>query len=131
MYKALTIIILVVIGAACASGLFNNQPKKLHRLSSELSHKKVGLDICPECIEEAVEIINFLLNLILDEGIIQSCSALCDALANKTKSVIIGDICSVACEAFGFDEFVKSLVRTDLDPIYYCELVDLCPSKKN
>jgi hypothetical protein len=129
MYKALTLIILVILWAAYVSGSLSNQPKRFQRLNSSLDTKKVGIDLCPECIEEAVQIINILLNLILDEGIIETCSALCGALANKTGSVIVGDLCSVACEAFGFDEFVKFLIRTDLDPIWYCEIIDLCPSK--
>jgi hypothetical protein len=89
----------------------------------------VGIDLCPECIEEAVQVINILLNLILDEGIIQSCSALCGALANKTHSPVIGDFCDVVCGAFGIDEFVKALVKADLDPIWYCEIIDICPGK--
>jgi hypothetical protein len=130
MYTIFTLILLVIIGTTCASSSFNNQPKQLQRLNSSFSQKKVDLDLCPECIEEAVQVINILLNLILDEGIIQSCTALCGALANKT-SPVVGDICDVVCEAFGIDEFVKALVKADLDPIYYCEIVDLCPSKRN
>lgn len=130
MYKALAFII-VIIGAACASGLFNKQTNKLQRLSSDLSYQKVGLDLCPTCINEAVELINVLANLILDEGIIASCGDLCGAVANKTGSKIAGDLCDVVCEAFGIDEFVKLIVKADIDPIYYCQLVDMCPSKKH
>jgi hypothetical protein len=130
MYKIFTVIILVIIGATCVSGSFNTQPKKIQRLNSDVV-PKVDIDLCPECINEAVTIINILLNLILDEGIIQSCSALCGALANKTNSSFIGDMCDAICEAYGIDEFVKALVKADLDPIYYCELIDLCPSKND
>lgn len=129
MYKVFTLIILVVIGATCVSGSLNNQPKKLQRLNSNVAPKKVGIDLCPECIEEAVQVINILLNLILDEGIIQSCDALCGALANKTNSSIIGDVCLAVCDAFGIDEFVKALVKADLDPIWYCEIIDICPGR--
>ena len=131
MYKAFLFCLLVVIGGTCASVPLKNQPKKLHRLDSYKSPAKLGIDLCPECIEESVEVINVLLNLILDEGIIESCTALCGALANRTGSVIIGDLCSVACEAFGIDEFVKVIIKMDLDPIWYCEILDLCPSRMN
>ncbi|UJR35376.1 hypothetical protein I4U23_028133 [Adineta vaga] len=127
MYKTFLFFILVVIGSVSASVSFKNQPKKLQRLDSVYNPTKLGIDLCPECIEESVEVINILLNLILDEGIIESCSALCGALANRTGSVIIGDLCSVACEAFGIDEFVKALIKMDLDPIWYCEILELCP----
>jgi len=55
---------------------------------------------------------------------------LCEGLAKKT-SLSVGDICDIVCEAFGIDEFVNALVKANFDPIYYCEIVDLCPSKKN
>jgi len=129
MYKALTLIILVIIGAACASRSFKNHPEKLQRLSSSFGQKHVGLDLCPTCINEAVELINVVLNLILDEGIVASCGDLCGALANKTKSPILGDLCDVVCTAFGIDEFVKLIIKADIDPIYYCQLVDMCPIK--
>jgi hypothetical protein len=131
MYKALTLIILVIVGTTCATRSHDVQPRKLQRLSSSLGEPKVDIDLCPECIQESVTIINILLNLILDEGIIGSCSGLCGALANRTGSVIIGDLCAVACEAFGIDEFVKALIKADLDPIWYCEIIELCPGKKS
>lgn len=129
MYKSLALIIFVLIGTTCASSSFNDKLKSFQHLNSNVNENNIGIDLCPECIQESVTIINILLNLILDEGIIQSCTALCGALANKTD-VIVGDLCDVACEALGIDEFVKALVKADLDPIYYCELIDLCPSKK-
>jgi len=131
MYKAFTILLLVVIGSACATRSFTDQPRKFQPLNPNFGQTKVGIDLCPECIQEAVEIINVLLNLVLDDVIVQSCNTLCGALANRTGSVLIGDLCDVACEAFGIDEFVKALIKADLDPIWYCEAVDLCPGKKH
>ena len=130
MYKALTLIIFVIIGAAYASGLFNKQPNKFQRLSSDLSNQKLGIDLCPTCINEAVELINVLANLILDEGIIESCGKLCAAAANKTNSTALGDLCTAVCDGFGIDEFVKLIEKADIDPIYYCQLVHMCPSKE-
>ncbi|CAF0853409.1 unnamed protein product [Rotaria sordida] len=127
MYKALTILILVMVGVACASHSYNTRPKKFQRLSSSLNHKKVGIDLCPTCINEVVELINIVLNIILDEGIVASCGDLCGFVANRTGSKILGDICDLACDAFGIDEFVKLIIKADIDPIYYCQLVDMCP----
>jgi len=131
MYKAFTILLFVIIGSACATRSFTDQARKFQSLNPNIGQTKVGIDLCPECIQEAVEIINVLLNLVLDEGIVQSCNDLCGALANRTGSVLIGDLCDVACEALGIDEFVKALIKADLDPIWYCEIIDLCPSKKH
>ena len=128
MSKVFTVIFLVIIGATCISGLFNNQPKKFQHLNSSLVPKPDN-DLCGPCIQEAVEVINILLNLILNEGIIQSCDALCGALANRTGSQTIGEACDALCDLVGIGEFVKALVKADLDPIWYCEIIDLCPGK--
>ena len=129
MYKTSVFFILVIIGGTCAFSSFDTKPKKLQRSNTNFGEKKVGIDVCPECIEEAVTIINMLLNLVLDEGIIQSCDALCGALANKTGSEVIGDMCDVVCASLGVDEFVRLIIKEDLDPIWYCEIIDLCPGR--
>jgi hypothetical protein len=131
MYKALTLIILVAVGTACASRSYNTHPKQFQRLSSSVNDPKVDIDLCPSCINEAVELINVVLNLVLDEGIEKTCNGLCSAVANKTGSKALGDLCDVACLGLGIDEFIKVIVKADIDPIYYCQLVDMCPSKKH
>jgi len=131
MYKALTLIILVAVGTACASRSYNTHPKQFQRLSSSVNYPKVNIDLCPSCINEAVELINVVANLILDEGIEKTCNGLCSAVANKTGSKVLGDLCDVACLGLGIDEYIKVLIKADIDPIYYCQLVDMCPSKKH
>ena len=130
MYKAITLIILVIIGAASGSRNFEPQLSVLHRYGSTLDNNKVGLDLCPECINEAVELINVVMNIILDEGILGSCGDLCNAVLNKTGSKVLGDLCSAGCDVIGIDEFVKMIIAADIDPIYYCQLVDMCPGKR-
>ncbi|CAF3052928.1 unnamed protein product [Rotaria sp. Silwood2] len=69
------------------------------------------------------------MNAILDEGILATCDDLCGFVANKTGSKILGDMCDVVCDAFGIDEFIKALINFDIDPIYYCQILKLCPIK--
>ncbi|CAE7306806.1 ctnA [Symbiodinium sp. KB8] len=52
--------------------------------------------------------INLLLNYLLNAGV-----------AEQT-------ICNLACDLAGIKEFVDILNHTDLDPIYFCELLTLC-----
>jgi hypothetical protein len=35
----------------------------------------------------------------------------------------------LGCDIFGIKEFIKLIESADIDPIYYCEEVKLCPSK--
>jgi len=123
MYKALTIVLIAIIGTACASTHSVNI--KRTKLTSDVP--QVRLDLCPTCINIAEQSINILLNLILDSGIIGTCGTLCQALAEKTGSQVIGTICDLVCDAVGIDEFIKLLDNADLDPIWYCEIAKLCP----
>jgi hypothetical protein len=124
MYKALTFVLIVVVGIASASNGFNIQ-----RVKSNFNTPTVRLDFCPTCVSLAEQSINILLNLILDSGIIGSCGTLCSALADKTGSKLIGTICDLVCDGVGIEEFIKLLEKSDLDPIYYCEIAKICPSK--
>jgi hypothetical protein len=129
MYKALILLILVIVGTAYGSRSFEPQMNVFHRYGSSFGDDQVKLDLCPECINEAVTLINVILNIILDEGIVASCGALCGAVYNKTGSKALADLCDVGCEAVGIDEFIKLIITADIDPIYYCQLVHMCPSK--
>jgi hypothetical protein len=130
MYKALTLIILVIAGSAYGLNSVDTHSSQYQHFGSSLDNNNVDLDLCPLCINEAVELINVVLNIILDGGIIGSCGELCHLVYNKTGSKVLADICDVGCEAVGIDEFIKIIIKADIDPIYYCQLVDMCPSKK-
>jgi len=126
MYKALTFALIVIVGIASGSNVFNVPSHNIHRVETAFPQPGVTLDFCPTCINIADESINILLNLILDTGIIGSCGALCTALAEKT-SQLIGTICDLVCDGVGIAEFIKLLENSDIDPIYYCEIAKLCP----
>jgi hypothetical protein len=127
MYKAFIFVVIVIIGIASASDVFNVQSRNIQRVKTGLVQPAVRLDLCPTCINVAEESINILLNLILDTGIIGTCGTLCTALAQKTGSQLIGTICDLVCDVLGIEEFINLLEKADLDPIWYCEIAKLCP----
>jgi hypothetical protein len=129
MYKTLIFILLVVVGSMGTSRLFKTQQYNIRRIDPVLNHDNVRLDFCPECIDTADNLINILLNLILDVGVLDSCAHLSNAVINKTGSEALGLICNLACDIVGIDEYIKLIEKIDLDSFYYCELVKLCPSK--
>jgi hypothetical protein len=131
MYKALTCILIAIIGITSASNAFNVQSYNIHHIKTSAPKLNVGLDLCPTCIKTAEESINILLNLILETGIIGSCGTLCTALAQKTGSSLLGTVCDLVCDVFGIEEFIKALDNADLDPIWYCEIAKLCPVNDN
>ncbi|CAF1117688.1 unnamed protein product [Adineta steineri] len=125
MYKVFTAILLVFIGVSSATRSFNTPSNNLQRLTSDNRDKNVSVDLCPTCIDEAVSAINVILNVILDEGILGTCGDLCGIVANKT-SKFLAEVCDIACDAVGLDEFVRLIITVDLDPIWYCEMAKMC-----
>ncbi|BFZ06971.1 hypothetical protein BsWGS_10010 [Bradybaena similaris] len=92
-----------------------------------VTSQNVGADLCPLCIQFTDEALNILLNIILNTGIVGSCEVLCSALEQKTGSKVIGAVCNILCDIEGIKEFVKLIEQADLDPIYFCELLKVCP----
>jgi hypothetical protein len=129
MYKLLIVILVGIIGVSNVADAFNTPSKNFKHLTANPREGDVGIDFCPLCINEAVEIINVVLNVILDEGILGTCGELCGIVANKTKSKFAGELCDIVCDGVGIDEFIRLIIVADLDPIWYCEIADLCPSK--
>ncbi|CAF3725569.1 unnamed protein product [Rotaria sp. Silwood1] len=127
MYKAVTFLCIVILGIASGSPAFNAKSYNIQRIKSRFLQPNVRLDVCTTCIKTAEESINILLNLILDTGIIGTCGTLCEALAEKTGSQLIGTVCDLVCDVVGIDEFIKLIEKADLDPIWYCEIARLCP----
>lgn len=85
-----------------------------------------GLELCPICIQFADDALNFLIDAVLNVGVVGSCQVLCTYVADKTGSQTIGTVCNLLCDFAGIDEFIKVLDRADLDPIWYCELLRFC-----
>ncbi|XP_064603681.1 countin-1-like [Liolophura sinensis] len=88
---------------------------------------RVGLDLCPTCIDFTGQAINTLLNIILNAGVVGTCGELCQLLEQKTGSQALGAVCDILCDVVGIEEFIKLIEKADLDPIYFCELLKVCP----
>jgi hypothetical protein len=123
MYKTLILIVLI----SCASaGTLKLQTSPI---ASPIKQGDNPLDWCPECINGFDDLIDGVLQVILQVGVLDSCGQLCSLVANKTQSNLIGILCEFGCDIFGIKEFINLIERADLDPIYYCEVINLCPGK--
>lgn len=96
------------------------------RKSSKLATKSVGLEFCKACIEFADQALDYLLNAVLNIGVIGSCGTICQWVEEKSGSKILGLGCNLLCDYAGIDEFIKIIEEADLDPIWYCELLRAC-----
>lgn len=131
MYKALILLVLVVVGLASGSRSLSVRSPHIQRTTQVFHQSIAGFDWCPECINGFGEMVEILLDLIVDSGIAGSCSTLCNALAQKTHLEILGIVCTLGCDFLGIEEFIKFIEKVDPDPIWYCEMVKLCPGKTN
>ncbi|CAF4863492.1 unnamed protein product [Rotaria sp. Silwood1] len=132
MYKIIALIVLVVFGGVTAhTGKINTQSSHIRRVSLPLKQGNNGIDWCPECVDTFSNLIYFVLDGIIEEGIINTCDDICDYVTEKSGSPILTIICSVGCDIIGINEFIKLAKEVDLDPIYFCESLKLCPINDN
>jgi len=106
-------------------------PSRTHSKPTDvISHPKslrnVDFSFCSTCVDFADNALDFLLNAVLNLGIVGSCQAICQYVESKTGQ-ILGVVCDILCDVVGIDEFIKIIQKADLDPIYYCELLKSCP----
>jgi uncharacterized protein YceK len=130
MYKAFVLVLLVFIGCASARTRTLNV-KKTNPIERVLPVKQDtnALDWCPQCIDTYDYLVEAVIDVILQYGILDTCGHLCTLVANKTGSDFVGFVCMFGCDVLGIEEFVKIMDKADIDPIYYCEEIHLCPGK--
>jgi hypothetical protein len=111
------IILLVLAVAAYADNRIVIEPPVRDTTS------QTNLDLCPLCVSFSSQALNQLLNIILNVGVLGSCAKLCSYLPQKTEQTV----CNLVCDIVGIELFIKLIKKADLNPIYFCELVKLCP----
>jgi len=65
-----------------------------------------------------------LANQILNGVIVNDCEELCALLTPYGWYAVVA--CDAVCLGFGIDAFINLIVNEDIDPIWYCELLDMC-----
>eukprot|EP00913_Durusdinium_trenchii_P025895 g24300.t1 len=103
--------------AAFAVAAGHVQASWLESLEPQLPHS-----LCSPCVQLGSQGINTLLNYLLNAGVVSSCSKLCSNLTNKAEQTA----CNLACDLVGIKAFMAALNHTDLDPIYFCEMITAC-----
>lgn len=131
MLKYFIVLAVLCFGSTAAlnHGKFQSDSKYIHRTIPSKTIKDNPLDWCPDCINTFDYLIETILDIILQVGVVDSCGELCDLVTEKTGSEILGFMCTIGCDVLGIKEFVKLVDDVDPDPIYYCENINLCPSK--
>jgi hypothetical protein len=129
MYNALILFVLFFVGCVSANTRTFSVNGNSIEFISPFKQGDNALDWCPQCIDTFDDLIDVILNIILEVGVLDSCGQLCDLVADKTGSNFLGFVCMLGCDIFGIEEFIKLIENADIDPIYYCEEVKLCPSK--
>lgn len=90
----------------------------------ELQHTRTDAAVCESCVKVGSQSLSKLLNEILSGGIVGGCGKVCSALPGKTEQ----EACDAVCTVVGITEFSRFIDKTDLDIIYFCELLKVCPA---
>jgi len=85
------------------------------------------ISFCNVCVQVMGAIINDLLNIILNIGVIGTCEDLCSKLPNKYEA----DACDLICAYVGIEEFIRLIEYEDPDPIFFCDEAKICPTTSN
>jgi len=93
----------------------------------KIDNPTAKIDFCNVCVQIMGQIINELLNIILNIGVVGSCGELCHYLPNKYEQ----DACDLICDYVGIEEFVKIIEYEDPDPIFFCDEAGICPVTNN
>jgi len=81
------------------------------------------VDMCPFCFDFTTDAEDEIITGIINGGIIGGCGDLCGYVTNP----YLGEACYLVCTIVGIEAFVEAFNITDPDPIYICQLMDLCP----
>ncbi|KAG2388247.1 hypothetical protein C9374_000411 [Naegleria lovaniensis] len=92
---------------------------------SRLATAKNSYELCDLCINLLDQTINNLVNIILNVGVIGGCGDICKYLSNLGSLTVVA--CNLVCDYLGVNEFINMIENADLDAIYGCQLVSLCP----
>jgi hypothetical protein len=86
--------------------------------------KDVPAFFCPICVEFSTKSIGYLVQAVEKAGVLGTCFEICQYVPNPS----LAQVCVVACEFVGIEEFSKILERVDIDPYLLCDLTHLCPT---
>ena len=108
----------------------NDDSKLAVSLITQGAGAKDDYPLCTSCVEFASKSINYLLNAILNDGVMATCGQLCSFAPGPLEQ----QVCTMVCDVVGIAGFVKAVNSADLDVIYLCEQlnkggVTVCPVK--
>jgi len=109
--------------AVCCVIVQGGSIRKVKTEKLNVPGKAPKFDLCPFCVNFMDNAINDLLNIILNAGVIGSCQSVCSYLPNQVEQVA----CNLICDYVGIEEFINFITYEDPDPIYLCQLFDICP----
>ncbi|EGG20722.1 countin2 [Cavenderia fasciculata] len=80
---------------------------------------------CNDCVSIMTDTIDDLIGILMNSGVMASCNDLCSRLSNHYENIA----CMLTCVYFGLEEFSNLVLDADPDPIFMCEVIDVCPVK--
>eukprot|EP00437_Effrenium_voratum_P038994 CAMPEP_0181482320 /NCGR_PEP_ID=MMETSP1110-20121109/44785_1 /TAXON_ID=174948 /ORGANISM="Symbiodinium sp., Strain CCMP421" /LENGTH=223 /DNA_ID=CAMNT_0023607877 /DNA_START=35 /DNA_END=703 /DNA_ORIENTATION=- len=91
------------------------------------AHTKSNVELCGFCVQTMGQLINTLLQVILNGGVLGSCNALCQYAAPFGQIAMMA--CNLLCDYVGIEAFISLIKKADLNPIWMCEELRLCEIK--
>jgi len=83
----------------------------------------LDLSLCPTCVQLMSNALNYILNAILSGAVMGTCGEVCSYVPGDLEQ----QVCNLVCDAAGVYAFIEAVQKANLDPIYYCQIIDICP----
>jgi len=85
------------------------------------------LDLCTTCFDFMDQFMDQLLNAILQAGIGGGCGGICTQLPESAEQLV----CEMLCMYVGVEAFASIVEYEDPDPVFVCQVIDICPVVDN
>lgn len=122
MMAAWCVLFVLIAAASARSNTKNAITSSLALATTTTNTSVTGEIVCEDCLKAADDLVQALLNYLINHAVIGTCDDLCEKVPTDLQL-----ICVVGCDIVGIKTFLKILSHRDIDPIWYCEAVDLCP----
>lgn len=105
--------------------------KFLQTSQRSLTDRKFSFKTCKICVDLAAESQYDLREATRNTSLANECIHLCMYIELNTNDLEVITACNLLCDMVGVDEFKMALNKSNMDSIYFCELLKICRSKDN
>jgi len=116
------VLLLSVHGAVCYNYNYNYDLHRRPQSVTVIQSSRDDVEGCSSCLDFMVNGLSVMIKAVNGIGPLDNCSTLCAMLNNATHTAE----CASLCTTVGYDPYWHVFERSNLDPIWACQLLTAC-----